>query len=128
MRISDWSSDVCSSDLNAAHHVDPLVERALQVLRRLGIAPVAVLREGDELQVDPVLHRLAHFQKGLYCQEPVDADVDVAVDDQRAEPDRTAAEREGALLDSLDRQMRLQTAPEVDAFQTHAPPFQLSDR
>src|SRR3546814_17353454 len=91
MRISDWSSDVCSSDLegivalvavhvhqqaapggdfaelphrfravchgalemrDAAHHVDPLVERALQVLRRLGIAPVAVLREGAELQVD----------------------------------------------------------------------------
>src|SRR3546814_14444313 len=61
---------------DAAHHVDPLVERALQVLRRLGIAPVAVLREGDELQVDPVLHRLAHFQKGLYGQEPVVADVD----------------------------------------------------
>src|SRR3546814_6809474 len=103
MRISDWSSDVCSSDLNAAHHVDPLVERALQVLRRLGIAPVAVLREGDELQVDPVLHRLAHFQKGLYGQEPVVADVDVAADGQRAARDRPAAEREGALLDQIGR-------------------------
>src|SRR3546814_20071150 len=34
MRISDWSSDVCSSDLDADHHVglrmdDQLVERAL---------------------------------------------------------------------------------------------------
>src|SRR3546814_4378564 len=95
LRISDWSADVCSSDL--------LVERALQVLRRLGIAPVAVLREGDELQVDPVLHRLAHFQKGLYGQEPVVADVDVAADGQRAARDRPAAEREGALLDQIGR-------------------------
>src|SRR3546814_13757082 len=86
MRISDWCSDVCSSDL--------------------------------------VLHRLAHFQKGLYGQEPVVADVDVAADGQRAARERPAAEREGALLDRLDRQMRLQPAPEGDAFQQGAAPVQ----
>ena len=37
---------------NAADHVDALVERALEVLRGVRRAEIAVLREGDELQVD----------------------------------------------------------------------------
>ena len=37
---------------DAADHVDALVERAVEVLRGVGRAEIAVLREGDELQVD----------------------------------------------------------------------------
>ena len=37
---------------DAADDVDAHVERAVQVLAALGRAVVAVLREGDELQVD----------------------------------------------------------------------------
>src|SRR3546814_1822653 len=53
VRISDWSSDVCSSDLHTGHvvggiagqrlHVDHLVGRDAEFLHHLGRADAAVL-------------------------------------------------------------------------------------
>src|SRR3546814_10479576 len=43
MRISDWSSDVCSSDLIKA--AEPVVDRRNQFLHRFGIAYVRGLRQ-----------------------------------------------------------------------------------
>src|SRR3546814_8065057 len=36
MRISDWSSDVCSSDLTACLHVAPLLTRVADNLAQIG--------------------------------------------------------------------------------------------
>src|SRR3546814_13124523 len=63
MRISDWSSDVCSSDLNprADSHVlrtraplDPKVSFDLHVL---GMPPAFVLSQDQTLKFDVPLHR-----------------------------------------------------------------------
>src|SRR3546814_20528611 len=61
MRISDWSSDVCSSDLLGRHHGDeeggrPLVaepqdrtvDQAERIQHRVDIAPLAQEREPDD--------------------------------------------------------------------------------
>src|SRR3546814_8847149 len=52
MRISDWSSDVCSSDLRLAGHLamdldhwDQAIEHFERVRRRIGGRDVVVLRE-----------------------------------------------------------------------------------
>src|SRR3546814_15333484 len=48
MRISDWSSDVCSSDLDAALHAeqpDNLLPGPLRPHDRAGIAPLTMLAE-----------------------------------------------------------------------------------
>src|SRR3546814_9303519 len=42
MRISDWSSDVCSSDLRARFHLD---RDRLLVRHRVGVGPMAVRPE-----------------------------------------------------------------------------------
>src|SRR3546814_10554479 len=59
MRISDWSSDVCSSDLNLAIFArraiqieyvdpDPALNQQLQVLNNIGtVAPHSVVSFGD---------------------------------------------------------------------------------
>src|SRR3546814_16759130 len=53
MRISDWSSDVCSSDL----HVDALARQ------RVGAAIAVVLRNGEAIFL--VLQLLEEFQAAL---------------------------------------------------------------
>src|SRR3546814_4219999 len=56
MRISDWSSDVCSSDLEGRAHLDLLRSRGLEVGRReFGDAVVATGVEALDLSdgLDP---------------------------------------------------------------------------
>src|SRR3546814_11874485 len=55
MRISDWSSDVCSSDLIVADHHDPA--------HHVGM-PVQVLGGGVHDHVDAVLQRALHPGRG----------------------------------------------------------------
>src|SRR3546814_18881823 len=72
MRISDWSSDVCSSDLNCAvcrEPVRPVVERLVQrfaqqqaakaraIDEEIGLDPAAILQRerGDRVLSDPAL-------------------------------------------------------------------------
>src|SRR3546814_15773683 len=47
MRISDWSSDVCSSDLIVEHHVADNAQ-----LRLGGLVTPGSVKRGDGLQVD----------------------------------------------------------------------------
>src|SRR3546814_13835908 len=57
MRISDWSSDVCSSDLGALNVGDPIVEADVRHLVVPGIGPaVAVEGQGFVLQQRLVAH------------------------------------------------------------------------
>src|SRR3546814_6968845 len=76
MRISDWSSDVCSSDL--ADHDDVVSALALQSLGELRHQSLVAGRlAGDADDVDVVFDRLAGgFLRGLEKR----ADVDVAAD------------------------------------------------
>src|SRR3546814_8827485 len=57
MRISDWSSDVCSSDLFLARHI-AFVEGDLAVRRDVDIdAPALALRSSDELVAREIFAR-----------------------------------------------------------------------
>src|SRR3546814_15351403 len=50
MRISDWSSDVCSSDLQANAAVQAAIDQAIAEKGEIGIQVAAYL--GEELVVD----------------------------------------------------------------------------
>src|SRR3546814_14272283 len=71
MRISDWSSDVCSSDLRprcaislplviAARRVEPLGKRRLS--RRRTLAFLRLLLQGDGLQAELVVLHCCGFE------------------------------------------------------------------
>ncbi len=105
---------------DAADDIDALVEGPKQVLPRLRIAQESVLGEGDELEIEEGGDLPLHLQQGLDGQKLIVADIDMAADRQAAARDRPAAELERACLERLDRQMRLQLRPELDAFEERA--------
>ncbi len=105
---------------DAADHVHPEVERALEVGQRARRPQQAVLREGDELQVQVGLDPLAHVQQRLHRQQAVVAHVHVGADRQQALGHRPVAIRQRALDQGLLRQLRLELAPQRDAFQQRA--------
>src|SRR3546814_4974199 len=63
MRISDWSSDVCSSDLKAnVENLDPdAVERELQG----GDAVLVDIRDAPELDADGSIPGSVHVPRGM---------------------------------------------------------------
>ena len=105
---------------DAAHHIDTHVEGANGVLMRRGVAVEPVLREGDELQVDVVLHRLAHVEQGFDAQKPVVAGVDMAADRQKPQRGGPIAIFQRAGFDLVLGHHFLEFAPEADAFQKRA--------
>ena len=105
---------------NATHHVNAHVERRREGAFGLGPAQVAVLGEGDELEIDLVAHQLAHLEQRLDRLQIRVADVDVAANDQRPAGDRPAAQLERPVPDRVVRQRRLQLRPELDALQQGA--------
>ena len=105
---------------NAADDVDAHVERADGVLARRRRAVEAVLREGDELQVDIGRDLLLHLEQRLDGEQPVVADVDMGADGEQAHRDRPVAIGERALLHRLVGKQRLQLAPERNAFEQRA--------
>ena len=105
---------------DAADDVDALVERALEVLRGGRRAEIAVLRKGDELQVDIGRDRLLHLEQRVDGGQPVVADVDMRADGEQALRHREVAIAERPLHHRLDGQQRLQLAPERDAFEQRA--------
>ena len=80
----------------------------------------AVLREGDELQVDIGRDLLLHVEQRLDRQQPVVAGVDMAADGEQAHRHRPVAIGERAVAHGLMRQQRLQLAPQPDAFEQRA--------
>ena len=105
---------------NAADDVDAEVERALEIARRVRRAEIAVLREGDELQVEIGLDLALDVEQRLDREQAVVADVDVAAHREQALRDREIAIAQRALGDRLMRQQRLQFAPQRDAFEQRA--------
>ncbi len=105
---------------DAAHHLHALVEGAQQVLARSRIAEESVLRESDELHIDPGRHLAFDLDQRVDGEQPFVRNVDVAADREIAARDRPAAESEGAALNLLDRDMRLELRPEGNALEQRA--------
>ena len=105
---------------DAADDIDAEVERADGVLPGGRRAVEAVLREGDELQVDIGRDLLLHVEQRFHRQQPVVAGVDMAADGEQAHRHRPVAIGERALAHGLMRQQRLQLAPQPDAFEQRA--------
>src|SRR5260221_8857691 len=105
---------------NAANHIDPLVEGADQIGGGRLMPQIAVLRKGHQLQVEIRRHFSADLQQGIHSQQAIITDIDMAADRQGATRNRPMAELARSPLDHLDRQVRLQFAPELDALQQSA--------
>src|SRR3546814_15661034 len=60
MRISDWSSDVCSSDLPLVHPVEHIGEQRLAALHMVG-----------QIMVEMVAHRIFDQPRRLRTGQPV---------------------------------------------------------
>ena len=69
----------------------PMSSARLRLSARARRAQIAVLRKGDELQVDVGRDALLHLEQRLDRQQPVVADVDMAADRQQALADRPVA-------------------------------------
>ena len=91
-----------------------------RLLRRGRRAVVAVLREGDELQVDIGRDRLLHVEQRLDREQPVVADIDMGADREQPLADREVAIAERPLHHRLMGEERLELAPERDAFEQRA--------
>ena len=105
---------------DAAHHVDTHVEGANGVLMCRRVAVETVLGEGDELQVDVVLHRLTHVEQGFDAQKPIIAGVDMAADRQEAQRGGPVAVFQCAGFDLVLGHDLFQLTPEADAFEQRA--------
>ena len=83
-------------------------------------AQIAVLGKGHQLQVEKGFELLADVEQGAGGEHLRVAHVDVAADGERAAGDGPAAQLAGTVLDGFDGQLRLELAPERDAFQQGA--------
>ena len=102
---------------DAAHHVHAQGDGALQVGQRGGAAQQAVLREGHQLHVQVRRHAALHFQQRFHGQQAVVAHVHMGADSQQAARHGPVAIAHGALDQRVLGQLRLQFAPQRDAFE-----------
>ena len=105
---------------DAADHVHAEIEGAQRVRPRRGVAIEAVLREGDELEVEIGPDLLAHLEKRPHPEQPVVAGVHVAADREQAHGDRPVAITERTLHHRVMGHPGLELAPERDAFEQGA--------
>src|SRR3546814_13017536 len=66
MRISDWSSDVCSSDLSFVKAIGQFTQQNLRVLRLSG--QITIPRPGANL-VEKVINRRCESQRNLHVAD-----------------------------------------------------------
>src|SRR3546814_15472816 len=96
MRISDWSSDVCSSDLIAREHGESLDDiaqlaniagpvMAFEPLHR-GRCELAVGKSRTAPRLDAVVDKRGHVAPAVAQRRPRDWDDGGAVEKSRAEP------------------------------------------
>src|SRR3546814_11565004 len=76
MRISDWSSDVCSSDLGVAQHIVDLLDKSVALTARraevglttkLDTARVAALRDQRRADIPAIAARSEERRVGKEC-------------------------------------------------------------
>ena len=77
---------------DAADHLDALVESARHGLHVAGPSQIAVLREGDELDVEALLHRLPDVKEGFHADQRGIGDIDVGADREQgpAQPPKSS--------------------------------------
>ena len=102
---------------DTAHHIHTHIKRADGIGPRCRVAVETVLREGDQLQVDVVLHMLAHLQQRLDPQQPVIAGIHMAADRQQPHTCGPVAIVQRARHHILARHHLLQLAPQANALQ-----------
>ncbi|MPL92908.1 hypothetical protein SDC9_39032 [bioreactor metagenome] len=105
---------------DAADHVDAHVERADQIFAPARGAVEPVLREGDQLQVEPVFHLFPNLQKRLNRAQRGVGGVDMRADRQKPHRGRPVTIGERALDHLLDRRLGAQLAPERDPLEQRA--------
>ena len=105
---------------DAADHVHAQVEREFQVVHAAFGAQHAVLRKGDQLQVDIGRDAAFDFEQGFDRQQAGVAGIDMAADRQQAPGDGPVAVGEGALDDGVGPQEGFEFAPHGDAFEQRA--------
>ena len=105
---------------DAADDLDAQVERAEQVLACARRAVEPVLREGHELQRQVGCHLPLDLEQRLDAGQPVVADVDMAADGADPLRHRHVAVGQRPLDHRLDRELRLELVPELDALEQRA--------
>ncbi len=105
---------------DAADDIDTEIEGAFEILRSRRGTVIAVLREGDELEVDIGGDPLFHVEQGLDGEEAIVADVDMGTDGEQALRDGKVAIAERPLGHRLMGEERLQLAPQANAFEQGA--------
>ena len=85
----------------ANHYAASEIEGPFKVPRSSRRAEVAVLGEGDELQVEVWLHLLLHLEQRLDREKAVVADIDMATHGKQALRDREIAIAQRSLGDRL---------------------------
>ncbi len=96
---------------NAPDDIDALVERAVEIVERPFGAQHAVLRKGDELQIEIRSDTLADVQQRIDGEKARIADVDVRADREEAASHRPVAIRERSFDQRLHGQQGFEFAP-----------------
>ena len=105
---------------DAADDVHAEVERALEIARCVRGTEIAVLRKGDELQIEIGLHLLFHLDERLDGDQAVVADVDMAANGEQALRDGEIAVAQRTLRHRFVSEVRLEFAPEGDSLEQRA--------
>src|SRR5271169_4015113 len=92
---------------NPADDIDAKIERALEIAGCARRTEIAVLRKGDQLEIEIGLHSFLDVEQRLDRQQSVVADVDIAADREQALRHRQIAISKRALRHRLMGEKRL---------------------
>ncbi|MNP15701.1 hypothetical protein D3C76_1080700 [compost metagenome] len=96
---------------NGADHVGPQLECLFQQGLAVGIGEDPLLREGDDLQLDPGFHLLAHLQHGFQSHQVGVGDIHMGANELDAVDDLPLQRLYGPPLHILMGQQRLAFGP-----------------
>ncbi len=103
-----------------ANHVGTQLECLLQQCLAIRVGEDPLLREGNDLQLYPLLHLLPHFQHRLERDQIGIGDIDVSTDKLDAVGDLPLQRLDGALFHILMGQQRLALGPALDPLEQGA--------
>ena len=91
----------------AAHHINAQVQGPLEVRSAAGVAQIAILGKGHQLQIDKGFDFFTHRQQSLYRQQPIVTDVHVTANGQGAARHGPVTELNRTGFNVFSREMRL---------------------